>query len=127
VAIYRNICQIDVTSLRFAIPAEHGVDGLRELSIVRFINTACVNPDISQVVPSGLFSAEHDLSEPNFIADFTRPISQVLESDFIIFISPGMREYCIGGKVFDEILGQAEFAIICKVQEAHDRAGRRRG
>src|SRR4051812_44934182 len=42
----RNIGQIDVASSRIVVPAEHGVDSLRELGVVGLVNATGINPKV---------------------------------------------------------------------------------
>ena len=44
------------------MPMEHRVDRFRALTEVPFINATCVDPEVLELILSGLFSAELNLS-----------------------------------------------------------------
>jgi hypothetical protein len=57
----RNIWQIDIAFGRITVLAKYRVDGLGELIIVRFANTACVYPEVLYAIPPCFFLTEQDL------------------------------------------------------------------
>ena len=76
-------------------------------SATRFVDTACVNPKVLQVIASGLFSAESDLVKASLIRFI--PIHHVSKGD--LPRSPCVREYSMYGEIVDE-LRQGEIAIV---------------
>jgi hypothetical protein len=66
-----------------------------------------------QAVASGLFSAELDLLIARLA--FINTAYQVFESDLVGIFSPRVRKYCIGGNVVDQIVSEAEFAMVVEL------------
>ena len=84
--------------------------------MVRLINAAGVYPEVLQTVNGSLLSAKPDLSVPTLISAST--FGDVLERNFLFFISPSMREYSIWWDVISKIFGQAKIAIF-ELQKTH--------
>ena len=94
------------------VPAKHGVDSLREFSVICLVNATGVNPKVFQAILSGLFSAEPDLLIARLI--LASAIFQVFEGDFLSIRSLCVRKYriwrdCI---VANQVLSEAELASI---------------
>jgi hypothetical protein len=75
------------------IPAKHRIDGLAELGAARFINATGVHPEVLEVIPASLFSAEFYLLEARLVP--TCAIHEVFECGFLAIRSLSMREYSI--------------------------------
>jgi hypothetical protein len=43
------------------VPAKHGIDSLREFSVVGLVNATDINPKVFQAIFAGFFSTEPDL------------------------------------------------------------------
>jgi hypothetical protein len=61
-----DIFEIGVAFGCITIPAEHAVDGCREFGTARPVNTACVDPKVSQAIAFGLVAAETNLAISRF-------------------------------------------------------------
>jgi hypothetical protein len=96
---------------------KHRVDSLRELIVVRFVNTTCVYPKVLQAVASSLFSAEPDLVIASLA--LARTIHQVSEGDLFSIGSPSVRKYGIPGNIVAEVLGQTELTTVVAFQKTH--------
>jgi hypothetical protein len=70
---------------------------------------ASIDPNVLQVIASGLLSAEPDLVIASLALAST--IRQVLEGDLLSIRSPCVRKDGIWRNVVDKIFGQAEVAI----------------
>jgi hypothetical protein len=84
--------------------------GFRELSIIRFVDATHIHPKVLQAVASGLFSAEPDLTIASLA--FVGAIYQVCEGDLVDIRAPCVRKYGIGWGVVDQVVGEAEFAMV---------------
>lgn len=104
----RNIREIDIAFGGFPVPTKHGVDGLRELGEICFVNATAIHPKVSQAIVSHLISAEPELLIASLVpAD---AIYQVVEGDLFIIRSPGVGEYRIRWSfIANEVFGQDEF------------------
>lgn len=79
----RYILKIRIAHARPAIPFEHGVDGFGKLRRAGLIDAVGIDPDILQVVPSGLFAGPDDLLVAGLKASVLA-ISPFLEGDFAV-------------------------------------------
>jgi hypothetical protein len=61
VIVIRNVRQVGIADSSATVPAIHGVDGLAELHEVGLINTAGVNPSITQSIFLSLLTASPKL------------------------------------------------------------------
>ena len=90
------------------VPAKHGVDSGGELVVVRFVNTARVDPNVLQAIAAGLFRAEPDLVVARLSLAGT--IHQVFEVDLVGLCSPCVRKYGVSGNIIVSEVLEAEFA-----------------
>ena len=91
---------------------KHGVDSLREFSVVCLVDATSVNPKVLQAIYSGLFSTEPDLLIARLI--LASAIFQVFEGDFLSIRSLCVRKYRIWRDyiVANQVLSEAELASI---------------
>jgi hypothetical protein len=76
-----------------------------KLNVIRFVDTAGVDPKVSQAIKFGLFSAESNLVVARFV--LASAIYQVLKGELFGVRSPCVRKYRIRRDfiVANEILG----------------------
>jgi len=70
---------------------KHGVDSLREFSLVCLVDATCVNPEIVQTISPCLLAAEINLFVSGFVLAIV--VHQVLVSDLLRIPPPGVRKY----------------------------------
>jgi hypothetical protein len=80
------------------------------LRIVRFVDAACVHPEVFEFVLLRLLAAEPDLRMASLVLE--RLVFEILENDLVLLVFPRMREDCVVRDVILTILSQAELALI---------------
>lgn len=96
---------------------KHRSDGFGKLGIVSLVDAAGIHPEVLQAIACSLLRTEAKLSVPSL-----RPpqfFSQVCEADLFIILSPRMRKDSIRGEVIDQIIRQAEIAVLVNLQKTH--------
>jgi hypothetical protein len=112
----RNVGWVYVAFSCTMVPAEHVINGLCELGVIPLVNTAGVDPKVTQIITSGLLSAEHDLTVASFI--LTIPIYHVEEGDF--FSPPSMRKDSVGWYVVLANFYRGKLAVSIQCQKTHN-------
>jgi hypothetical protein len=54
----RNVRQVSVAFRRVEVPAKHRVNGLGELSVIPLVDATGIDPEVLQIIASGLLTAE---------------------------------------------------------------------
>jgi hypothetical protein len=85
--------------------------------MIRFIDTACVNPEVFYIVSLSLFAAKLNLSKASLLLE--RRVFEIIKIDLISIITPSVREYYVGRNVFEKISGDAQLPSSVKLQKAH--------
>ncbi len=100
------------------VPAIHRADSIREFRVILLIDTAGVYPEESKTVSCSPISAEVYLLPARLALADAR--FYVLEADLVaVILGPRMRENRIWRNIIVAVLGEDEFVIRFKLQEAH--------
>lgn len=118
VARPRYIAKIDVAFRSVRVPLVHRVNCFDKLDVVCDVDTANINPEVSQPISSSLIPTEFNLLVTRLIG--ASPFHDIFEGDLLGVQTPYVRQYGILRYIVtEELLRKAECSLAVGNQEAH--------